>query len=89
MALGAARGDIVRLVLGDAARVLVVGVVAGVAGALAMGRLIASLLVGVSASDPWMVGAALTAVTLSALGASAWPARHAAGIDPATALRAE
>jgi putative ABC transport system permease protein len=89
MALGAARGDILRLVLRDATRVLVAGVVLGVAGALAAGRLVESLLFDVSTRDPWLLGAAVAAVTLAALGASLVPARRAARLDPAVALREE
>lgn len=89
MAIGAARGDILRLVLRDASMVLAVGVALGLAGTAAASRLVESLLFGVSARDPWMLSAAVAAVAAAALAASALPARRAARVDPAVALRDE
>ncbi|MFP5378495.1 MAG: FtsX-like permease family protein, partial [Vicinamibacteria bacterium] len=89
MALGAERRDIFRLVLGDAARVLAAGAVLGAAGALVAGRLVEGLLFGVSARDPWMLATAFAAVVIAALTASVVPARRAALVDPAVALRDE
>jgi predicted permease len=89
MALGARRGDILRTVLGQGARLAAVGLVAGSAVAAFATPLMASLLVNVSPTDaPTFVatGAVLLAVALLA----AWlPARRAANLDPIQALRAD
>ena len=87
MAIGAGRGDILRLVLRDASIVLAAGVALGLAGTVAATRLVESLLFGVGARDPWMLSAAVAAVVTTALAASALPARRAAHVDPAVALR--
>jgi putative ABC transport system permease protein len=73
----------------QAAIVAAVGVVAGLAGALALMRVLRALLFGVSPTDPVaLAGAALLLVAVSA--AASWlPARRAASLDPAQALRAE
>jgi predicted permease len=89
MALGAARRDIVGLVLGEGLVVTGAGVIAGMSIALAGSRTIAPLLYGVSPRDPVVYG--VVALLLLAIGAaaSAVPARRAAGVDPSTALRSE
>jgi putative ABC transport system permease protein len=86
-ALGASTSDILRLVMGSAARVVLAGVVIGLALAIAGGRLIESMLFGVRPADP--VTVALVALTLGAAAALsvAGPAWRAARIDPAVALR--
>ena len=89
MAVGAGRGDILRMILREAAVVLALGTVAGVAGALAAGRALQSLLFSVSARDPWMLSAAVAAVASAAAAASLIPARRAAATDPMAALREE
>jgi ABC-type antimicrobial peptide transport system permease subunit len=87
MALGAERGDVLRLVLGEGARMALLGVVIGIAASLAITRLMTSLLFGVSATDPLtFVGVALL-LCLVALLASYIPARRAMRLDPDTALR--
>jgi len=89
MALGAERADVVRLVVGEGMRVAAVGAAAGLAGALLLTRLMASLLYGVRATDPaTFIGVALL-LTAVALGASWIPARRATRVDPLTALRHE
>jgi putative ABC transport system permease protein len=89
MALGAAVGDVLRLVLGQALRLAAVAVAIGVAGALAASRALASLLYGVTPSDPLT----FTAVALGLVGvaglAAYVPARRAARVDPTVALRNE
>jgi ABC-type antimicrobial peptide transport system permease subunit len=89
VALGASVADVVRLVLGDGLRVVLLGAAAGALLALAAGRLIASLLYGVAPGDP----GALTTVVLVLLGvaamASVIPAWRASRTDPLEALRAE
>ncbi len=89
MALGASRGDVLRLVVGQGLRVALLGVVIGLLASLAVTRLISSLLFGVSATDivTFIVVPAL--LTAAALGASYLPARRATRIDPMVALRYE
>jgi len=89
MAMGAARGDILRMVLREAGIVLAIGTAIGVGGALITGRLLQSLLVGTSARDPWMLSLAIAGVAGAAMLASLVPARRASRIDPMSALREE
>jgi predicted lysophospholipase L1 biosynthesis ABC-type transport system permease subunit len=89
MALGAGRGDVVRLVLRGAFSTVGIGLLAGVPLAVGGGRLIASQLYGVSSLDPLALAAAVAAMGVSALTASVVPATRAAGIDPIGALRIE
>ena len=89
MALGAQRGDVLRLILGEGARMALLGVALGVVLALAMTRWMQSQLYGVTAHDPLtfaVVGLALLAVALAACW---WPARRATRVDPMVALRWE
>ena len=87
MALGAARGDILRLVVRDGMVIALGGIVLGLAGSLALARVMAGLLVGVSARDPLtFVGSALILLAV-ALAASYSPALRASRIEPASALR--
>jgi ABC-type antimicrobial peptide transport system permease subunit len=65
------------------------GVAAGVAGALALGRVVASLLYGLKSWDPATFAASATVLIVVALGASWIPARRAARVDPIRALRHE
>ncbi len=89
MALGAERGDVLRMVTREGLRLAVVGVVIGIAGALGVTRLIASLLFAVRPADP------LTFVCVSVLLvgvahiSSYIPARRATKVDPMVALRYE
>ncbi|MGH9347181.1 MAG: ABC transporter permease [Vicinamibacterales bacterium] len=87
MALGAAAGDVLRLVLGDAARVTAAGVIVGALAAFGAARFIRALLFGVTASD--LPTFALTALVLGAIAllASYLPARKAVRVDPVAALR--
>ncbi|MCC7373825.1 MAG: ABC transporter permease [Verrucomicrobiales bacterium] len=89
MALGADRSEVVGLFVRQALRLTVVGAVIGLLGALAGGRAIAGILVGVSSLDPWAFLIAVGAMGAIA-GLAAWiPARRAATVDPVVALRAE
>ena len=89
LALGAAPGSLVQMVVGDGVRLTVLGAALGIAGALAAGRALASQLYGVPAWDPLTIGLATLTVLAAAIGASLLPARRAAAVDPATALRAD
>jgi putative ABC transport system permease protein len=88
MALGAQRGQVMRLVVSEALGMTLVGLVLGLAGALAVGRLARSMLVGVGAAD--VPTYAIVAVVLAgvAILASALPARRATLVSPTEALRA-
>lgn len=87
MALGAQRSDVMRLVLGEGARMALIGVAIGIAAALGLIRLIANQLFGVTAHDPltFITGAIL--LTMVALLACYIPARRAVRVDPVVALR--
>ncbi len=89
VAIGAQRGDIYRLVLGQGARIAAVGLALGVVGALALSRFIESALFGVSARDPLTFVAVIATLSAVALLACWLPARRAAAIDPLVAIRYE
>ena len=88
-ALGAGRGDILRLVLGHGLTLTVFGLLLGIGGALALGRLLASLLFGVSSHDPLTMAVVSGILGLVALIACLVPARRATRVDPLIALRCE
>jgi putative ABC transport system permease protein len=89
MALGAERSAVVRMVVGRATSLAAVGIAIGIAASLGCGRVIRSLLFGVTATDP-RVFAGVAAALLGVAAAAAWlPARRAARVDPAIALREE
>jgi putative ABC transport system permease protein len=89
MALGARKGDILRLILGYALKLALVGIVIGVVGAFALTRVMSSLLYGVSATDPvTFVGMSLLLLVVAVL-ASLIPARRAMNVHPMVALRYE
>jgi len=89
MALGAARQDVLRLVVGQAMRLTVIGVGIGLAGAYAVTRLMASVLFGVSATDPPTFIGVTVILGLSAVFAAWLPAERATRVDPMVALRTE
>ncbi|MDE3136068.1 MAG: ABC transporter permease [Acidobacteriota bacterium] len=87
MALGAQKGDVVRMITGEGLRVILAAAVVGVGGALALARVLASLLFGVTAADPLTFIAVVVLVVVTGLAACYVPARRAAQIDPMAALR--
>jgi ABC-type antimicrobial peptide transport system permease subunit len=89
MALGAPPLSIVNDVLREFLMVVVLGLAIGLPAALACGRLVASQLYGVTASDPWLIGSAALVLAVTALVAGFLPARRAAMLDPLIALREE
>ena len=89
IAVGAPSEQVQAMVLREAAWMTLLGVAAGVGGALALGRVVASLLYGLKAWDPATFACSATMLILVALGASWIPARRAAGVDPIRALRHE
>ena len=89
VALGAQRADVLRLVLGEGARMAAIGVVIGVGASLAVTRLLSSLLFGITATDPATFAGVAVLLALVTLAASYIPAHRAMGVDPMTALRHE
>jgi len=89
IALGAARGRVVQLVLAEVAGMVVVGMVVGAAVALASTQLVRSLLYGLSASDPTTMAVSVVILAIVAVAAGAFPAWRAARVDPIAALREE
>jgi putative ABC transport system permease protein len=89
MALGAGRRDILRLVIGQGMNLVLAGLAIGLAGALALTRLMTTLLFGVSANDPLTYGSIALLLALVALLACWIPARRAIRVNPIVALRHE
>ena len=89
MALGAGKPDVMKLLLGQGARLAAWGVAGGLVGALAVTRLLSSLLIGVSAIDPLTFGLASLILGATVLLACWLPARRATNVDPVEALRWE
>ena len=89
LALGAQRSSILRLVMRDAAIVLVVGIAAGLLGSIWITRLVKGLLFGLTPNDPVTMGLAIAAMATVALAATYIPAQRAIRVDPMIALRYE
>jgi putative ABC transport system permease protein len=89
MALGATRGGVLALVFREVVVVGGAGVAIGLAGALALGRLVEGMVFELKPGDPRVLAAAVFVLTMVAIAAALAPARRAASLDPMRALRAE
>ena len=89
LVFGASRSSILGLVVSEGLRLSAVGMIAGVAGALAITRVMASMLVGVGAADPLTFAAIVVLFGLVSVAATWVPARRAARLDPMHAIREE
>ncbi len=89
LALGARPADVVAMVVRSGLGLAVVGAVLGIAGALALGRYLSTVLYGVGPTDLWTFAGMAVVLLLTAAGASWIPARRAARVNPVEALRAE
>jgi ABC-type antimicrobial peptide transport system permease subunit len=89
IALGAQARDVLRLILAQGLKPVVIGSVAGLIAALALGRVLSSLLYGVTATDPATFVVVVLLLSLAALLACYMPARRATKVDPMVALREE
>ncbi len=89
MALGAQRRDVMRLILHQGARMVAAGLIAGLAGALAMSHLLTSMLYEVSPTDPLTLAVIVVLLSAVAFLACWLPARRATRVDPLVALRCE
>jgi putative ABC transport system permease protein len=89
VALGAATGDVLKMILGQGLRTIFIGVAIGITVSLALTRTVKSLLFGVTATDPLTFGGVTLLLIGAALMACYIPARRATKVDPMVALRYE
>jgi ABC-type antimicrobial peptide transport system permease subunit len=89
LAIGARRGQVVRMILYQGGRLALAGVFAGLLGAALVGRVLESLLYGTSTYDPIAYAAAAGLLIVVALAANLRPALVASSVDPVRALQAE
>ena len=89
LALGAQRGQILKMVIGKGMLITNLGLVIGLLGSFAITRTLASLVFGISALDPWTFGSATVIFIVIALIASYWPARQASRVDPLDVFRSQ
>jgi putative ABC transport system permease protein len=89
MALGASQSDILRLVVGDGMKPILIGVALGVVAAIALSRLVASLLFGVPPTDPLTFAVVATLLVIVGIAANTVPAYRATKVEPTQTLREE
>ena len=89
MALGAARGRVLRMIVGDACRLMVIGLAIGLGAAVASGRYLENQLFGLTPSDPSTQALAIALLAMVSLAAAYLPARRASRVDPLIALKSE
>jgi ABC-type antimicrobial peptide transport system permease subunit len=89
MAVGARAGDIFRMILGEGMKLSLTGLALGLMGALGLGKAGASLLYGVTATDPLTFTSVSLLLTAVAAAACYFPARRAMKVEPIAALRLE
>jgi putative ABC transport system permease protein len=89
MALGAHPGNVLRLILGEGLKLVLAGAALGIIFALLATRFIATMIYGVSATDPLIFFSVITLLVLVSLAACYIPARRAMRVDPIVALRYE
>ena len=89
MAMGAARGSVLWMVLRQVMLHAAAGLTIGIGGVLIAGPALSALLFGLTPLDPLTVTATATVLGLVALAAAWWPASPASRVDPVVALRAE
>jgi putative ABC transport system permease protein len=87
MALGATRGDVMRLVVGRAMILVMTGIVLGIGAGLATASVVRTMVFQVSERDPWTFAAIAALLATVGLVASLVPARRASAVDPIVALR--
>jgi putative ABC transport system permease protein len=89
LALGAQAGDVLRLILGQACAILAVGGLLGLAGGLAISRMLENLLYGIGSADPLSLAGTIVVLSAVALLAGYLPARWASRLNPVETLRWE
>jgi predicted permease len=89
MALGAARGRVLRMIVADACRLMIAGLAIGVGAAIAAGRYLENQLFGLTPSDPSTQALAVALLAIVSLAAAYLPARRASRVDPLIALKSE
>ena len=89
MALGASRLDVLRMVVWDGIRVVLIGVACGLLGAFGVSRTLSTFLYQTTPTDPLVLGSVAASLLLAGMMATYLPARRAAGVDPAVSLRSD
>jgi ABC-type antimicrobial peptide transport system permease subunit len=89
MAIGAKPASVVWLILRETLILLAIGAAIGAAAAMALARIVAASMYGVSTADPLTIAVAAATLTVVALAAASFPALRASRIDPIVALRVE